>query len=330
MSCTLDINIKTEKRDKFVFYASNDFIIYKDNVRIIMADCGGQEMTSIRCPADWRHFETLDIGDAVLLCLYGKDIIIFDKLGHEPVTYRIDAHKIGRIITKLFRSDDNEMVFGTYSEDKVQIVNYDFMGQTRIAQSSSWRASTIDDCIIEDNTLYAIINASTIVACDLKTCENHWTRFEAGKIIPHLIPYDNGLLYACQRKLRYYKDKNITNYSIPLIEPEGLIGKIDDVVFLTHNKNKYIVAYSMTEQKILWEISGHARLLDSVIVRGKNKDQEVDLAVLMFDRHIGIVDLSHGQAAYHARLGDLYQLRITGNHILIHERNHNTHIMAGL
>ena len=81
-----------EKRDKFVFYASSNFMIYKEGTRIVMADCDQNELSSVRCPLDFHNFRILNLGDAIILCLAGKDIYIFDKAGATPIEYRIDLH----------------------------------------------------------------------------------------------------------------------------------------------------------------------------------------------------------------------------------------------
>lgn len=331
MRCVINMDtIEVEKRNNYIFYAAKDFIIYKDNVNVVMDDCSGNRMVSIRCPADFRHFYALDLGDSVLLCLYGQDILIFDKQGSTPIYHRIDAHKIGRIVTKLFQSGENQMIFGSFLEGKVQIVNYDFMGQKRVSQSSSWQANSFDDLVVDNNIVYTLINRSTIVACDKNTCQSLWTRFEAGGALPKLSPYNDGVLYACQRKIRHRTENSTESFSLKLIDPQKIIGRNGNVVFCVH-KNEYLIAYDLKARNILWELSGQSPIVDSLIIEGQRAgDTETSpVAVLMFEKYIGMVDLKLGQAIYHQRLGNIYQMSV-GDNILIHDRNHDTYMVPTL
>ncbi len=169
--CILDLkDVIVESREQPVFYATHDFIIYynQSNYTIEMSDCEGEVLTSIKCPIDWRSYECLDLGDAILFIFSGKDIAVFDKMGHVLVNHRVDLEKMGRIITKPFPTrDENCIIFGTKTQNGIQLVHYNFMKEERVAQSATWTTQKINYAVTEGTNFYILMvcNQNNILIC---------------------------------------------------------------------------------------------------------------------------------------------------------------------
>ena len=328
----LDLSkITFETRDKHIFFATHEFIIYKDNFNIVMASCDGQEIASVPCPSDYRAFETADLGDAVLLILAGKNLVLFDKAGSSPIHYQIDPLKIGRVITKIFPTRDNNIIIGTRKGSYIQIVHYEFMSQKRIAQSTSWKASSVSDFIVDNGLVYALLDSSFLTACDAETCEVKWNRFESSLILPKLVPYKNGILYACQGALRSYdKDKGVETVNIPISSISGLVTMLNDenIVFISDQTN--IGTFSLKENKLLWEVVGSQKILDGIVVKGKSGKEEFDILAIRIADYLSLINLTIGKPSYYGACKNIYKLHNSNDHIIINRKNNVTDLLPGI
>jgi len=330
MDCVLDLkNIQFETRDKQVFFATHGFIIYKDMSTIIMADCQGDVMATAPCPRDHRHFEFIDLGDAVLLILSGKVIIVFDKMGNAPITHRVDTEKMGRIITRPYHTtDENCLLFGTRRNNNIQLVNYDFLSHKRVSQSSSWKVRQLSDIIVKDGTAYVLLDSSFLVACDTDTCETKWSRFEPGQINPYLVPYNNSILYSCQGLIRKL-ESSVENINVPLSRISSILACINDNIIFTSEDFTNVGSYSLTEKKLLWEIVGSNKILESIIVKGVSGEEVFNVLAMQVGDHFALVNLDLGQSAHYSKASGVYKMRQTGDHLILNQKNYKTDMIAG-
>ena len=330
MDCILDLkNIQFESRDKQVFFAAHDFIIYKDMSSIIMADCQGDVISTIPCPRDHRHFECIDLGDAVLLILAGKLMVVFDKSGNAPISHRVDTAKMGRIISRPYQTDDeNCLLFGTMRNNSIQLVNYDFLSHKRVAQSSSWKVKQLSDMIVKDGNAYLLLDSSFLVSCDAETCETKWSRFESGFITPYLIPYKDSILYSCQGLIRKL-EASVENINIPLSRISSILACINDNIIFTSEDFTNIGSYSLTEKKLLWEIVGSNKVLEGIVVKGVSDEETFNVLAMQVGDHFALVNLDLGQSAHYSKTSSVYKMRQTGNHLLLNQKGYKTDMLAG-
>ena len=58
MECIIDLNnIILENRDRMVFFATHDYIAYKDHLYIVLDRCDGSNITRYRLPGDYIKYE---------------------------------------------------------------------------------------------------------------------------------------------------------------------------------------------------------------------------------------------------------------------------------
>lgn len=202
--CIIDTEkIGTETKNYAVFYATHDFIVYKDQKKIKMMQCNDELMAEVDCPTDYRTYDCLDLDDGVLFIFAGKSVIFLDKSGFEPKSHEIDIEKVGRIVTKPVKSQNkNSVIFGTSSYGQIQFINYDFFSKKRLSQTQSWKMTEVTDIASNDQLLFSIFDNVFLTSCKIETGECLWTRFENATINGKLLSYKNKLLYNCQNLVR--------------------------------------------------------------------------------------------------------------------------------
>ncbi|KKM84071.1 hypothetical protein LCGC14_1302960 [marine sediment metagenome] len=332
MECIINLeSLGTETRKKPVFYASHDLVVYKEGRHIELANCAGEVLAQVPCPPNARQYEYLDLDDALVFIFGGKDLILFDKSGEAPLSYRIETDRWGKVITKLYPSHHkNAVVFGTKVQDRVQFINFNFVNQERISQSTSWKVNGIDDVVVKNGTLYSILDSSFLVSCRIETCETLWTRFEYSLIKPKIIPYNRGLLYTCQNVLKFSRGETSDLTKIPMIQISNLIGVQDDHLFLTSNQSKNICAYNLKDKKLIWEIVGQSPILETLLVKGQ-KLYDIDLVLLArMKDDLSILNLTEGRSSHYFKLPGAYRMRQTADHVLVHKYNQHTDMIPGI
>jgi len=331
MDCILNLkDIQFETRDKQVFFASNDIIVYKEQSTIVMTNCDGEEITFCPCPRDSRHFEVIDLGDSILLALSGKSIVVLDKMGNTPIQYDLNITRFGRIITKLYPVGEDSIMFGTKRGEHVQVVNYDFIGQKRIAQSASWKVRNITDMMIQGDKAYALLDSSFLVGCSTETCETLWNRFEAGYVNPYLIPHDGGILYSCQGLIRHYKNGSINTIQVPLSRVSSLLTCLGDKLIFTSDDHTNIGSYDLTKNRLVWEVVGSEKILEFVMVKGKVDKETFNTVAIRVDDKFGLVNVDLGRSAYYGKCYGVYRIRQTSDHLLLHKSKGQTDMITGL
>lgn len=329
MSCKLDLdNLVTEDRSETILYATHDNIVYRESNRIIMGSCVGEQLSEVKSPPDYAKYEFLDLGDAVLFIFNSSDVVLLDKHGMLPHEHRLDPFKVGRCITKLYPSNDpNRVVFGTTQGGRIQFVNYDFMSQQRIAQTASWKTSSITDTCFQDMILYAVLDQSTIMACDMTTGETLWMRFETAKISRGIAVQNGYLVYCCQGLFKKVQDKNIEAIRVPLVSASSIEHHDDRNIYFTSNDEKNVCAYYSVTNKLRWQVFGRKIIQESIVVQDVNDN---DLLLARTDDYIAIVNLSLGKAESAIRTPNVYRVRQTQDHVLIQKTVGTTTLIPGV
>ncbi len=330
--CIINLSpIDIQTRDRSIFYATDSFIIYREKSSIVLADCEMNILSAVPCPADCRNFECLDLGDAIIMVLSGKVVIIFDKYGADPIHYRLDQTKVGRVVSKLYATDNEDaIIFATKMNDQIQIVIYDFMDRKKLAQSTSWKVFNATDFVVFDNIAYCLLDSSFLVACDASTCEPLWTRFESGKILPSLLEHEGKLLYSYQGLIRLYRDKQVENIRIPLVHATHLLGVVGDDIFFTSDNAANINSYNIKEQRLNWHITGRDKINEALLIKGGVNGKIYNTAILRIANYIGVINLDLGKSSYYLQSNQAYRIRQTGDHILIHRRDYTTDMIPSM
>ncbi len=338
MSCIIDLNnveSGIESREHLVFFATNEFIIYKNGLTMEMASCNGEVISTVSLPGDHKQYECLDLDDAVLFLFAGKTIAIIDKYGHEPIKYDLDIYKIGRVINPPLMADDpNRIIIVTRLLERIQIINYDFLDRKRINQTSSWDMSRVNDIIVNKSVhsgeSYALIDNSFIVSCNIFTGETLWTRFETGHIADKLIFYKNHLLYTSQNILKKSKNGKVDNIRIPLVRIHNLEQILGDNLYFSSNEGKNLCSYSLKESKLKWEIFGNLPIQETMLTKGSDNKRTYDVMLVRTRNHLGVINLTLGKVVANIRVKNIKRIRETGDHILIHKYGQETSMIPGL
>ncbi|MHA2281516.1 MAG: hypothetical protein ACXAC5_11735 [Promethearchaeota archaeon] len=329
MICRLDLeNLTTDDRSQTILYATHDNIVYRESNRIILGSCDEEQLSSVKAPPDYAKYEFLDLGDVILFVFNNMDVVVMDKSGMVPHEYRLDLLKVGRCITKLYPGDDpDRVVFGTLQGGRIQFVNYDFMTQQRVAQTASWKVSTITDICFEDMILYAVLDESSIVACAMSSGETLWTRFETAKIGRGIVSHDGRLVYCCQGLFKKIQNKDIQTTRIPLLSASSIEHHDDRNIYFTSNDGKNVCAYYTVTDKLRWQVFGRKPIQESIVVHDTNKNT---LLLAKTDDHIAVVNLSLGKAESIIRSPNIYRLRQTSDHVLIQKNTGTTTLIPGV
>lgn len=329
MHCQLDLeNLKSEDRTESILYATHEIMIYRESNQILLGSPTEGVMTAITAPVDHAKYELIDLNDAVLFVFNGLEIILIDKSGMEPHKQKLDPIKIGRCITKLFPSNDsNRVIFGTNQGERIQFVNYDFMSNERISQTASWRVSTITDLCVSNMILYAVLDNSIIVACDMNTGETLWTRFETGTINRGIVAHNGFLAYCCQGLLKKVQDKDIQTTRIPLINASSIEHQDTRNIYITSNDNQNIGCFYTVNNHLKWQVYGRKKILDSVVVQDTKGN---DILLAQTDDYVAIVNLTTGSSEYSIRTKNLYRLRVTGDHVVIQKSKGGVTLISGV
>lgn len=329
MHCILDTdNIQTDDRNELILYISHDIIIYRQSNKIILGSCDGEILTEVKSPADCSAYEYLDLGDAVLFVFNGFGLTLFDKTGMEPESYLLDKTKIGRCLTKIYPANNNSVVFGTQQKDRIQFINYDFIQQLRVSQTAFWKVSSITDMIVtEDMTLYAVLDQSTIVACDINTGETLWTRFETAKINKGIVVFNGDLMYTCQGLIKRVTPEGIETIRVPLVEANSIQHEDGRHLYITSNQGKNLCCYHMPSHKLRWELLGRKFIHESVTAQDTKKNS---LLLTRSDDFVAIANLSAAKAESSIRTKNIRRLRKTEDHIVIQKITNSTTIIPGV
>ena len=222
----------------------------------------------------------------------------------------------------------NRVVFGTKLHDRLQFVNFDFMEQKRVSQSSSWKMNRITDFYVDRTLLYATLDDSFLVCCDFATGETLWTRFETGKIGNGLIQYGDDLYYCCQGALKKTNGQTVEIIRVPFIKPHSIVGQFGKFLYFTNKEGNTLCQYNLDERIFTWEVFGTHPIKEAVTVSGVEPN-----SLLMFLRtsnYVSVVDLSKGKAVSNIKTNKASRLRVTDDHILIHKHGGGTIIIPGL
>lgn len=312
-----------------VFYADHLLTVYRDGPYVRAVDDTDEQIHKLRCPSNFKQFEAVDLDTAVLLMFSGNQVTILDKTGIDVMSYELDTHKFGKCITPMKLSEDKlSIVFGTRIRDHIQFVNYDYSNKKRVSQSSSWKMATINDFVVHNEKLYALLDNSFLIAANVDTCETLWNRFETGKISPNIVPYKNEIYYACSGTLKV-RNPDVETIKIPLVKVSSVEAKFGDHVIMTSMGGLSLCCYDVSKQNVRWQIKSNLPIQQTVpikiIVSGKAND---GVAVVTKD-HFTIVDCTRGRNVYHTEFKNIARIRKTGSHLLVHKYNGSTGVIAG-
>lgn len=331
MTCKIDPNdIKIDERPEHIFYATNDIIIYQDGLKILLGSCENAEILStVHAPFDHTNYEYVDLDDSVLMILDHKFLVLIDKNGMLPISHILDEHKTGICFTKPFLSNhSNRIIFGTKLHDRLQFVNFDFMERQRVTQSSSWKMSRITDLYLDGTILYATLDNSFLVCCDMTTGETLWTRFETGKIGKGLIHYDGYLYYCCQGTLKKTNGDSAETIRIPFIKPTSIVEQYGKFLFFTNKNGNTLCQFDLEEHKLTWEVFGSHPILETVTTTGLSHGSHI--MFLRTSDYISVVDTDRGHAISNIKTQKARRMRLTEDHIMIHNYDGGTMLIPGL
>ena len=319
--------IELQDRVEYILYSSQDIIIYRKNNQIITASCSGEILSAIHAPIDCANYNFLDLKDMVLFLFNNSNICILDKTGIDPIQHFLNPIRVGRCVTPLFYGNSaNNVIFGTKVENRIQFVNYDFISQNRITQTSSWKVASITSVIVTDDfNLYAILDESIIVCCDMTTGETLWTKFETAKINKGITVQSGYLIYTCQNLIKKTAGKETTTIRIPLIDVTSVEHSNDRNLYLSY-QNKNLCCYNTISETLMWEINGNHKIKESLIIQDK---EDSDILIVNADSYLSFVNLTLGKVEKTIRIGSGFRLRKTGDHILIQKNIGSSSILAG-
>ncbi len=326
--CILNLDaLEIESRTQTVFFATNEFILYKDKNSIVLSSCDGTELSKLKCPTGYRAFECCDFGDILVFMFAGKHISVVDPFGI-PIQYELEIEKFGHSITKPFCNGDDMIVFGAQSKDQVHFIGYDFMRRTRKFQTQSWKMAKISDMLVDANHIYGLFDNAYIVCCDVKTGETLWSRFETGIIKPKLLRYEDDILYASRGVLKRASKKGIDSIKIPLMRVWTLEALIGEKLYLTASMGNDLCCYDLRKQKTVWRVRGQMPILQTLCLKGITNGKIHDAMILRMKGFLSVIDLTVGRSVHLIHSDRIENVRKTRDHVLIHKHQGRTDMIA--
>jgi len=106
--------------------------------------------------------------------------------------------------------------------------------------------------------------------------------------------------------------------------------KIDeDKLYLTSNEGRNLCCFDMKERITKWEVQGSHRIKKSVIVNGVYKNKVYNTMIVLVDHAIGLINLDLGRTINYLRMDNVQDIKLSGQHVILHTSSDKTHILAG-
>ena len=328
--CLINLDkIEISTFPNYVFYLTDKEIIYKDKAHLIYADCNNNILSALSLPVDHKNYQFLDLGGRILILFAGKTFCLFDKNSNQSSCIEFNHKLYGRCITKIFKGkEENTIIFGTKLHTRIQLICYNFVENKRIYQSSSWQANEISDLIESENSIFILLDKTLLFECGFD-CEIKWNRFEVTSIKENLIYYDNSVVYTCRDIIRKVNKDSILNTKLTGLQITSLLCEKNGKLYFTTNEKKNISCYDIKNEKLLWELKGHDKILQAIMGSGEFKNEVHDILVLRFASHIGIVDLTTVRSIYYVQLDNIREIKISGKNILLQKYIGMTDVING-
>jgi hypothetical protein len=319
-------NLGLEHRNQFIFFASNKTIVYRQDANIEKASCDGEVLTRFPCPLDYRHYELVERPEELIFVLGGRTIA---RIGNknDVAFHDLNVSLFGIAKTEICDSQGS-LIFGTRSSNRLQFVGYDVDEQKRRFQTSSWTMSSIDAVKSNGPVFYGLFDRVIIGCWDSSTGEQKFTKMETDTIDKSILPYKNGLLYVTQNCLRYLVNGKTTTIKIPLVRPSKLLGVENDNIYLLGNGTN-IYCYNMITERLVWNVANSKPIDKWLITQGRGQST-VSVIMLVAPEDILLIDATNGHFLYSIPCVDVYRIRQTADHILLHKNNNTTDLIPSL
>jgi hypothetical protein len=329
MICTVDLaKWGLEERDHHVFYATHDYILYKEGQFVRLADCSGQIITEEQCPFDYRQFDCVEFPDCIVLLIGGRHVMMLDKDGMKSVHHEIDVTKYGRIVTGIHATPNENIVFGTVANDKCQFIIYDFASGNRVAQSPSWKSNVINALLVSGNLLYGLLSQSFFVACNLKTGENVWKKFETATTKSSIQVIDDRLIYASEGVIKTLRNGKASVTSVPTILPKSVEAVIKERIILTSGTQ--VSCFNTRTDHLDWELKTKEPIAESIRVRGKTVNGNVNAIISRSNSQILAIDVDAGRIMQAHQTTGGYKLHASHDHVILNRSNEQTTLIPGV
>lgn len=331
---THNININSpyfEEHREFIFFVSDDIIVYKDDNKFVVASYEHDIIAHTYVPIDYMQFEVIELHNSIAFIFGGKDIIIFHQSNNTISRHKLDDAKIGRCITKIFKNENNQIIFGTKCSDRVQFLCYDIEKEHRVCQTKSWKLSQISCCHYNDHLLTAVLDDSILTCCDMRTGQVVKTRFETGKINKYPFVYKDAIYYPYQEMIKVIDQQgNAKTARIPLTRISSFEHLQSNKLYFTSNNSHNLCCYDITRDKIIWEINGSMAIQESIFVTADNNYKETECLIERLNDHIIFINLNSGKMESSIKCPGSFRIRrISNNYILVHKTNGTTTIISG-
>ncbi len=180
---------------------------------------------------------------------------------------------------------------------------------------------------VEKDILYAVLDYSTILSCNMQTGETLWTRFETAKILRGIIPVEGWLFYTSQGFLKKTNGTEQELVRIPLIRLHSIECHIGNELYFTSKEGASLCKYNLQSRKTIWQIHGQHIIEESLQIKNSKND---NLLLAKTANHVSVINLDKGKSEANIRVANIDRLRRTGDHVLIHKKNGSTVLIPGV
>jgi hypothetical protein len=322
-------NLESENRTTPILFATHEFIIYRDQNKIVLASCSGTILSETIVKCDCSNYQYLDLHDAVLFIFNGTTVLLIDKDGMLPLQHMLNPMNMGKCITPLFQWGENQIIFGTKHIGQIQFIAYDFVAEQRITQTASQEADIVKDLYFDQEfgILYALLDNSMLVAYNMKTGEKLWNKFETAKINRGILLYNGDLYYSAQEMIKKTDGKRIEAIRIPLVNVSSLEYSVGRNIYLTANNHKNICCFDAMTKTLVWQIHGHDFLLGSLPVMSTDGSEKL---LVYAKNYLSFIDLNKGQSESIIRSQNIVKAHQTEDHLLVQKSSNETLLIPAM
>lgn len=333
MGCILDIdNIVIRDEPYVVFFSSDGQVVYKQKNSIVLETEESNILDTAPAPLGYRNFEYASTSSHHVFFFSGRHFLLLDKLGHTQTNgiRSLNPLSDGRCISKIFVAPDDDLVFAVSARDHIHLVKYNPISEARSTQTSSYKLDRLSDLAVEGQIAYALLDDSFIICADMSTGEVTRTIFEASHVPSKLIVDNGKVAYFTHSILKVITNEGQDKIQFPSMKVHSVEAQGGNRIIVTTHGGTELVCAHMATKEIEWSTTSQSPILESLVVTGQKNGKNKPILIARLAKGISIIDASTGNVIKNVFMDQIYRIRQTDNHILLHKANNTTSIIRGI
>lgn len=308
-----------------VYCSTGDHTVSRQQNQIQFADCYNNVQGKISAQVDDDHFVYTESPQRIFMIFAGRTVVAIDKQTGSSVVHQLDPTRIGQCTTKIWALEE-DLVFGTRSMGRSQIVRYNPLLQKRVCQSSSWNLDSITDFQCNGKYAYMTLNKSMIVKTDMSTGMTLFNRFESGSIGKNLCLYQNGIVYPLNGVITVCVHPEAQRQPCPK-QVESTEHVQGNDLFLVCKDS--LCCYNMSSKELRWSTPNDSIIRQTILTQAMRDGQLLEILIVRLDDAISFVNAATGQIVRNEKCTKNVGMKLTGNNLVVHRESSVSTVFQG-